>query len=57
MEPEPSSRMVQETGAFSERSKRSVATFFPSTSSVTSFAARSVIGTPFALRTLKGTIT
>ena len=57
IEPEPSSRIVHDTGAFIERSKRSVATFFPSTSSDTSFAARSVIGTPFEPRTLKGTMT
>jgi hypothetical protein len=57
IEPEPSRRIVHETGAFMETSNMSVDTGFSSTSSETSFALRSVIGTPFDPSTVKGIIT
>src|SRR5436853_3431115 len=57
IEPEPSSRSVNDTGASIDRSNMSLFTGCPSTKSFTSLLRMSVTGAPFSPNTVKGTIT
>jgi len=57
IDPDPSRRIVNETGASSLRAKRSVFTGVPSTSRVTSCSRRLRTGSPLRSVTTKGTRT